>query len=190
MSTPESNLITEARHGSQQAFNMLITKYYRRLLAGLYKACHHEEDAKDVLQDSLLKAFRSIKTFRGQSSFYSWVYRISHNTLKDHWSLQRRRPPAEDVVVEPSSNLHEAHANLQDSNSPEALLSQNELSDKLASSLKNLPKTLRVTFKLRQRGFDYKRIATRIKIPIGTVRSRLNRANSIIREQINRYYVT
>jgi RNA polymerase sigma-70 factor (ECF subfamily) len=170
--------------GETQAFNALVEKYQFRILKLVNRYVNDPSEAMDVAQDSFIKAFRAIDKFRGDSAFYTWLYRIAINTAKNHAVSQNRRIIEADVeVVDMEQTL--IRANLKDYSAPEKILLDVELEQAVTEIIKHLPKELRTAITLRELdGMSYEEIAGVMACPVGTVRSRIFRAREVIERRI------
>lgn len=172
-------LVARAQEGDQVAFGMLVRKYQNKLIQ-LVSRLVGEGDAPDVAQESFIKAYRALKSFRGQSAFYTWLYRIGINSAKNHLVSRSRRPTNQDIDVNDAEMFGHTEQ-LSDIDSPEAILLSDEIRDKIASTIGKLPPDLRQAITLRELdGLSYDEIAKVMECPIGTVRSRIFRARETI----------
>lgn len=180
----DKELIKRVRTGDTQAFNALVEKYQFRILKLVNRYVNDPSEAMDVAQDSFIKAFRAIDKFRGDSAFYTWLYRIAINTAKNHAVSQNRRIIEADVeVVDMEQTL--IRANLKDYSAPEKILLDVELEQAVTEIIKHLPKELRTAITLRELdGMSYEEIAGVMACPVGTVRSRIFRAREVIERRI------
>lgn len=177
-------LVKRVQNGDKQAFNLLVEKYQFRikhLVSRFVKDSHEQED---IVQESFIKAYRAISRFRGESAFYTWLYRITVNTCKNYLMAMSRRPPAQDVVVDEAS-LPRGGERLIESNSPEHVAQNDELVEAIKQSITALPEELKQAIQLREfDGLSYEDIAVVMNCPIGTVRSRIFRAREAIEHAI------
>ncbi len=180
----DNELVERVRHGDTQAFNALVEKYQFRILKLVNRYVNDPTEALDVAQDSFLKAFRALDKFRGDSAFYTWLYRIAINTAKNHAVSQNRRIIEADVeLVDMEQTL--IRANLKDYSAPEKILLDVELEQAVTEIIKHLPKELRTAITLRELdGMSYEEIAGVMACPVGTVRSRIFRAREVIERRI------
>ena len=175
-------LVERVKQGDKQAFDLLVLKYQSRLVKLISRYMRDHAEVMDVAQEAFIKAYRALPNFRGDSAFYTWLYRIAINTAKNHLASQSRRS------VEMSVDIHEAEQyagawELRDSASPERLLMRDEIQETVAKAIAELPDDLRMAITLRElEGLSYEDIADAMDCPIGTVRSRIFRA----REAINK----
>jgi len=180
----DSEIVERARHGDSQAFSLLVQKYQFRLLKLVSRYVTDPSEAMDVTQESFIKAFRALEKFRGESAFYTWLYRIAINTAKNYVISQARRLLETDVeLVEMEVTL--TKANLKDYSTPEKVLLDVELGNVINEAIQHLPKELRLAITLRElEGLTYEEIAQRMSCPIGTVRSRIYRAREAIERRL------
>ncbi len=175
-------LVERVQNGEKAAFDLLVLKYQHRVnkLVGRFVRDHSE--VLDVSQEAFIKAYRALPNFRGDSAFYTWLYRIAINTAKNYLAARKRRPIAMDL----GTNEEQDYSNeprLRDDDTPERLLLRNEIQQTVAETIANLPEDLKLAVSLRElEGLSYEQIADAMDCPIGTVRSRIFRA----REAINR----
>lgn len=183
MTEPESGgddqLVERAQAGDKRAFELLIRKYQHKIIQ-LVGRLVGEADAPDVAQESFIKAWRALPGFRGQSAFYTWLYRIGINTAKNHLVARGRRPSGQDIDVEDAEQYGHTDQ-MSDVATPEALLLSDEIRRKVAEAIAALPPDLRQAITLRElEGLSYEDIAEAMNCPIGTVRSRIFRAREAI----------
>jgi RNA polymerase sigma-70 factor (ECF subfamily) len=173
-------LVERVLSGDNRAFTLLVTRYQHKVLGLVGRYVRDTHEAEDVAQEAFLKAYRSLHLFRGDSAFYTWLYRIAVNTAKNHLVSRGRRPPASDVDVDDTQRTESVPA-LQDSGSPEANLEKDELQRVLHAAIDELPEELRTAFSLREfSGLSYEDITAVMDCPVGTVRSRIYRAREAI----------
>ncbi|MDF7671266.1 RNA polymerase sigma factor RpoE [Orbaceae bacterium ESL0721] len=176
-------LVDRVLSGDKSAFNLLVVRYQSRL-AHLVSRYVSMSEVPDVVQDTFIKAYRSLETFKGESIFYTWLYRIAVNTAKNYLTAQYRRPPATDIDVNEAENYGHADS-LKDSDNPENVILSKEIENVVFATIKSLPEDLRRAITLREiDGLSYEEIADMMKTPIGTVRSRISRAREAIDEKL------
>lgn len=176
-------LVEKVQKGDQQAFNLLVIKYQHKV-ASLVSRYVPQADVPDVAQESFIKAYRAIGSFRGDSAFYTWLYRIAVNTAKNYLVAQDRRPPASDLEASDAENFESAGA-LKEISNPENLMLSDELKRVVFRTIESLPEDLRMAITLRELdGLSYEEIAEVMDCPVGTVRSRIFRAREAIDEKI------
>ncbi|CAG9424513.1 TPA: RNA polymerase sigma factor RpoE [Providencia alcalifaciens] len=176
-------LVEKVQKGDQQAFNLLVIKYQHKV-ASLVSRYVPQADVPDVAQESFIKAYRAIGSFRGDSAFYTWLYRIAVNTAKNYLVAQDRRPPASDLEASDAENFESAGA-LKEISNPENLMLSEELKRVVFRTIESLPEDLRMAITLRELdGLSYEEIAEVMDCPVGTVRSRIFRAREAIDEKV------
>lgn len=177
-------LVERAQAGDSRAFDALVLKYQQRVASLIGRYIRDSSEVLDVTQDAFLKAFRALPSFRGESAFYTWIYRIAINTVKNHLVAQGRRPPGDDVDAEVAEQL-EVGFKLRDNATPEGELLSDEIADNVQAALNSLPEDLRTALVLRElEGMTYEEIASAMECPIGTVRSRIFRAREAIDKRL------
>nr|WP_285903097.1 RNA polymerase sigma factor RpoE [Alkalimarinus sediminis] len=180
-------LVERVQRGDKRAFDLLVLKYQGKVasLVSRYVSDHHE--VLDVTQESFIKAYRALKNFRGESAFYTWLYRISINTAKNYLVAKGRRPPGIDIDVQDAEHFSD-QGGLKDMQSPEKNLYRSELEVALNKAITQLPEDLRVALTLREfDGLSYDEIADVMNCPVGTVRSRIFRARDAVDAKIAPY---
>jgi RNA polymerase sigma-70 factor, ECF subfamily len=174
-------LVERVQAGDKQAFGLLVTKYQRKLLRLVSRLVRDPAEAEDVAQETFIKAYRALPAFRGESAFYTWLYRIGVNTAKN-WLVAngRRAPTTTDMDNTEAENYGEGDL-LRDGDTPERLLMSKQIVDTVNSAMADLPEELRSAVTLREiEGLSYEEIAQVMDCPIGTVRSRIFRAREAI----------
>ena len=175
-------LVRRVQQGEKQAFDLLVLKYQHRLIKLISRYIRDSAEVYDVAQESFLKAYRALPNFRGDSAFYTWLYRIAINTAKNHLVYQSRRPPDSDVDSSEAEQFN-GESELKEYATPERMLLKEEIERTVIDAIDQLPQDLRTAITLRElEGMSYEEIAHTMDCPIGTVRSRIFRA----REAINR----
>lgn len=173
-------LVRRVQNGDRPAFDLLVRKYQFKIGNLISRYVFDHAEVEDIAQEVFVKAYRAIPRFRGESAFYTWLYRIAVNTAKNHLVSQGRRPPGSDIDVSDAESL-ESGRNLREIATPEASLFSNELAKAVVSALRGLPEDLREALTLRElEGLSYEEIAVAMDCPIGTVRSRIFRAREAI----------
>ena len=174
-------LVERAQGGDQRAFGMLVEKYQRKLARLLSRMMRDQAEIEDVVQESFIKAYRALPNFRGDSAFYTWLYRIGINTAKNHLVAMGRRPQVvRDVEIEDAENFEDADE-LRTMETPESEMMSKEIARTINDTMMALPDELRTAITLREiEGLSYEEIATLMSCPIGTVRSRIFRARETI----------
>ena len=181
----DSQLVARAQQGDKQAFNLLVEKYQRKLTRLLSRFIRDQAEVEDVTQEAFIKAYRALPAFRGDSAFYTWLYRIGINTAKNYlMAMGRRAPTSTEVEAEDAEGFEEGEL-LRDINTPESVLLSNEIAETVNSTIEQLPEELRRAIQMREiEGMSYEDIAQAMDCPIGTVRSRIFRAREAIAEQL------
>lgn len=178
-------LVERAQAGDKRAFDTLVSKYQRKVSRLLSRFMRNPAEIEDVSQEAFIKAYRALPAFRGDSAFYTWLYRIGVNTAKNYLVAQgRRAPTATDFDVEDSEGFADA-SQLRDINTPENLLQSKQISETIDAAMAALPEDLRNAIVLREiEGLSYEEIAETMNCPIGTVRSRIFRAREAVAEKL------
>jgi RNA polymerase sigma-70 factor (ECF subfamily) len=181
----DQELVERAQRGDKQAFGLLVEKYQRKLARLLSRFVRDPAEVEDVTQEAFIKAYRALPKFRGDSAFYTWLYRIGINTAKNYLMAAGRRAPTSTGVDSDEAESLEEGEQLRDINTPESLLLSREIGDTVNSTMEALPDELRTAIQLREiEGMSYEDIAQIMNCPIGTVRSRIFRAREAIAEQL------
>jgi RNA polymerase sigma-70 factor (ECF subfamily) len=178
-------LVERAQRGDKRAFDMLVAKYQRKLGRLLSRFIRDPAEVEDVAQEAFIKAYRALPNFRGDSAFYTWLYRIGINTAKNYLvAMGRRAPTSTDFDSEEAENFESAEG-LRDMNTPESLLATQQIGETVNEAMEALPEDLRTAIVLREiEGLSYEEIANVMECPIGTVRSRIFRAREAIAERL------
>ena len=181
----DQKLVEKAQQGDKKAFGILVEKYNKKLTRLLSRMVRDQSEIEDIVQDSFIKAYRAINNFRGDSAFYTWLYRIGINTAKNHLVSLGRRPKAMDSVeIEDIENFEDGHE-LRNLETPETSMMTNEIVTTVNETIEMLPDDLRQAITLREMdGLSYDEIAAIMECPIGTVRSRIFRAREAISEKL------
>lgn len=178
-------LVERAQRGDKAAFGLLVSKYQRKLIRLLSRLIRDPAEVEDVAQEAFIKAYRALPAFRGESAFYTWLYRIGINTAKN-WLVSngRKVPTTTDVIAEDAEGYEEADL-LRDNDTPERLLMTKQIGEAVSTAMDALPEELRTAVVLREiEGLSYEEIAEVMSCPIGTVRSRIFRAREAIAERL------
>lgn len=176
-------LVEKVQLGDQKAFNLLVIRYQHKV-ASLISRYVPQGDVPDVAQEAFIKAYRAIGSFRGDSAFYTWLYRIAVNTAKNYLVAQGRRPPSNDLDASDVENFETSNA-LKEISNPENLMLSEELRRVVFQTIESLPEDLRVAIALRELdGLSYEEIAVIMDCPVGTVRSRIFRAREAIDNKV------
>lgn len=182
--TTDQQLVARVQKGDRRAFDLLVIKYQHRILALVGRFVRDFAEAQDVTQEAFVKAYRALPNFRGESQFYTWMYRIAVNTAKNYLVSRGRRTPTQDIDID-DSEFFTAEPNLKDNSSPDALLQRDELQKVVFDAIAALPEELRMAVTLREMdGLSYEEIAEVMDCPIGTVRSRIFRAREAIERKM------
>ena len=177
-------LVKRSQKGDQRAFDLLVMKYQHKVIGVVSRYVRDRADMEDIAQEAFIKAYRALPSFRGDSAFYTWIYRIAVNTAKNHLVSQSRRPPATDVDAQDAEYLY-SNSDLNAIENPENQLFGNELQRCVDQAIKALPDDLRTALTLREfDGLSYEEIAEVMECPVGTVRSRIFRGREAIDNQI------
>jgi RNA polymerase sigma-70 factor (ECF subfamily) len=181
----DQQLVERAQRGDKRAFELLVEKYQRKLGRLLARFIRDPAEVEDVTQEAFIKAYRALPAFRGDSAFYTWLYRIGINTAKNYlMALGRRAPTSTEVDVEDAESFEDGEQ-LRDINTPESMLLSKEIATTVNSAIEELPEELRTAIQLREiEGMSYEDIARIMDCPIGTVRSRIFRAREAIAERL------
>lgn len=180
----DQELVKRVQSGDKQAFDLLVLKYQHKALKLISRYIHDSSEAQDVAQDAFLKAYRALPKFRGESAFYTWLYRIAINTAKNYLVARGRRPPTDDIEAS-DAEQYEGASGLREHATPEQLLYRDELEKAVTGAFEDLPEDLRTAIMMRElEGMSYEEIAEAMDCPIGTVRSRIFRAREAIDKRI------
>jgi RNA polymerase sigma-70 factor (ECF subfamily) len=180
----DKELVRRVQKGDLRAFDLLFSRYQYKIVNLVSRFLRDPEDVQDVVQEAFIKAYRALPRFRGESAFYTWLYRIAINTAKNHLVARSRRPPGVDVEVEDAEHFESADA-LRENADPESALSRDELEAEIHAAIADLPEDLRSAVTLREfDGLSYEQIAEIMDCPVGTVRSRIFRAREAIDKRI------
>lgn len=177
-------LIKRVQQGDKSAFDLLVVKYQHKILKLIMRYVRDPSEAMDVAQEAFLKAYRAAPSFRGESAFYTWLYRIAINTAKNYLVAAGRRPTQFEVDLQ-DPEQYESFAKLRELDTPEGLALSDEIRDAVNSAIADLPDDLRTAILLREiEGMSYEEIAQTMECPVGTVRSRIFRAREAIDKRI------
>jgi RNA polymerase sigma-70 factor (ECF subfamily) len=178
-------LVRKAQAGDKRAFEVLVSKYQRRILRLLGRILHNQSDVEDIAQETFLKAYRALPKFRNESAFYTWLYRIAVNTARNHISSKHNQVFVSDQIDTQDGETFSLLDNLTDGETPETHMHNREIIESLQIALDELPEQLRQAIVLRElEGLSYEEIATAMDCPVGTVRSRIFRAREAISERL------
>ena len=177
-------LVERVQKGDKRAFDLLIQKYQHRIVSLVSRYVSDPSEAQDVAQEAFIKAYRAIKRFRGDSAFYTWLYRIAINTAKNWIVAKNRRPPNSDIDAS-DAEQYAISSRLRETSTPERELLREEIENTVFDTIAKLPEDLRTAIMLREMdGMSYEEIAITMECPIGTVRSRIFRAREAIDEKL------
>ena len=180
----DKELVRRTQNGDHAAFDLLFLRYQHKIHGLVGRYVTRQDEAEDVTQEAFIKAFRALPRFRGESAFYTWLYRIAVNTAKNHLASQSRRPQGVDLDAE-DADVGEAAEALKDTEDPESALRRDELQTAIEQAIAALPGDLRSALTLREfDGLSYAQIAEVMACPVGTVRSRIFRAREAVDDHI------
>lgn len=181
----DQQLVERVQRGDKQAFGLLVSKYQRKLLRLLSRLIRDPAEVEDVAQETFIKAYRALPAFRGESAFYTWLYRIGVNTAKNYLVAQGRRAPTATGFSSEDAETFDDGEQLRDINTPERLMMSRQIGQTVEVAMEALPEELRTAIVLREiEGMSYEEIAGIMECPIGTVRSRIFRAREAIAEKL------
>ena len=179
------SLVRRAKKGDYRAFDLLVLKYQSRVIATAYKYVKERQLAEDIAQEAFIKSYKSIDSFREESSFYTWVYRITVNTAKNYLLSSKRR---DELVISDLSQDDSFYPEKLDIDSPQEILKASELRDLIFETLSSLGEETRTALSLREfDGLSYEQIAEIVQCPVGTVRSRIFRGREVIEEVVGKH---
>ena len=180
----DKKLVKRVQRGDKGAFDLLVLKYQHKIVNLVMRYVRDPELALDITQEAFIKAYRALPRFRGDSAFYTWMYRIAVNTAKNHLAAQRRRPMNVELGMQ-DPEQYDLHAKLKETDTPEGITLSNELKATVERAIAALPEDLRTAIILRElEGMSYEEIAQTMECPVGTVRSRIFRARDAISKKI------
>jgi RNA polymerase sigma-70 factor (ECF subfamily) len=178
-------LVERVQAGDRRAFDVLVSKYQRRLMRLVSRLVHDPAEAEDVVQETFIKAYRALRHFRGDAAFYTWLYRIGINTAKNYLVTQSRRTPTSSETDAEQAESFDDGNRLRDNNTPESVLASKQIAATVNAAMDVLPIELRTAIVLREiEGLSYEEISEIMACPIGTVRSRIFRAREVIAEKL------
>jgi len=183
-SSTDQDLVERVQRGDKKAFDILVLKYQHRIVKLVSRYIRDDAEVLDVAQEAFIKAYRALPRFRGDSAFYTWLYRIAINTAKNFLVSRNRRPPTSDIDAEEAEQYMDVAA-LKDINTPERLLLKDEIEQTVYKAIEQLPEDLRTAITLREmEGLSYEEISHAMDCPVGTVRSRIFRAREAIDKKL------
>lgn len=178
-------LVRRVKKGDSHAFDLLVLKYQHKIAKVIGRYVRDASEVNDVSQEVFIKTYRAIQGFRGESAFYTWLYRVAVNTAKNYLVAQDRRPPDTDIDAS-EAEFFPGQSDLQESGSPEHIVLRDEIEQTVYHAIASLPAELRTAITLRElEGLTYEKIAEVMDCPVGTVRSRIFRAREAIDKEIN-----
>jgi RNA polymerase sigma-70 factor (ECF subfamily) len=181
----DQQLVERVQRGDKGAFDLLVVKYQRKLGRLLSRFIRDPSEVEDVTQEAFIKAYRALPGFRGDSAFYTWLYRIGINTAKNHLVAMGRRAPTSTEMDAEEAESMDSGEQLRDLNTPENQMMSRQVGDTVNQTLQELPEELRAALTLREiEGLSYEEIATVMQCPVGTVRSRIFRAREAVAEKL------
>lgn len=181
----DQQLVERVQRGDKAAFDLLVTKYQRKIFRLLSRLIRDSAEVEDVAQEAFIKAYRALPNFRGDSAFYTWLYRIAINTAKNFLVSQGRRAPTSTEADVEDAETFDDGEHLRDLNTPDAMLLSRQVADAVNRAIDRLPEDLKTAIVLRElEGLSYEEIAETMNCPIGTVRSRIFRAREAIAEEL------
>ena len=177
----DAELVARVQRGDKQAFDLLVLKYQRKIMRLLSRMIRDPGEIEDVAQEAFIKAYRALPQFRGESAFYTWLYRIAINTARNWLAQNNRRPSTPSAQENEDGETFDATDNLTDSSNPESEMASRQIADTVNKAMNDLPEDLRNAIVMREiDGMSYEDIAESMNCPIGTVRSRIFRAREAI----------
>ncbi len=180
----DQKLVERVQKGDNGAFDLLVLKYQHKIVNLVMRYVRDPELAQDITQEAFIKAYRALPRFRGESAFYTWMYRIAVNTAKNYLAAQRRRPMELELDMQ-DPEQYELHAMLKETDTPEGITLSNELMEIVENAIAALPEDLQTAIILRElEGMSYEEIAQTMECPVGTVRSRIFRARDAISNKV------
>jgi RNA polymerase sigma-70 factor (ECF subfamily) len=183
----DAELVKRVQNGDKKSFDILVIKYQNKLFSTISRFISDPSEVHDVAQDTFVKAYRALPNFRGESAFYTWIYRIAINTAKNYLTAKERRPPAFDIDSQDAEN-YSTGTSFKEQASPEECLIREQLKSLIFESINTLPEELKLTITLREiKGMSYEEISESMECPIGTVRSRIFRAREILDQNIQAF---
>jgi len=187
--TSDLALVRRVQHGDKGAFDALVLKYQHKVVKLVMRYVRNPAEAEDITQEAFIKAYRALPQIRGDSAFYTWLYRIAINTAKNAIVSRDRNPVDFDLDLQNSEESYDMQGRLKDSETPEALVLTEEIRSTVNSAIDALPEDLRTAIVLRElEGLSYEEIAAAMDCPVGTVRSRIFRAREAIDRRLREVF--
>ena len=184
MTDDDQELVKRVQRGDKRAYDLLVLRYQHKIYSLVSRYIRDQDEVPDVVQEAFIKAYRALANFRGDSAFYTWLYRIAINTAKNYLVSRGRRPPGTDIEASDAENYESGEA-LRDVANPENSLATEQLQATIDAAIESLPEELRMALTLREfAGLSYEEIADAMGCPVGTVRSRIFRAREAVEQQI------
>jgi len=181
----DAALVARVQRGDKRAFDLLVLKYQRKIMRLLSRMIRDPAEIEDVTQEAFIKAYRALPQFRGESAFYTWLYRIAINTARNWQAANNRRPLTSSIIETGEGETFDEIDNLTDISTPESMLASRQIAETVNAAMQSLPEDLRTAILLREiEGMSYEDIAQSMGCPIGTVRSRIFRAREAIASQL------
>lgn len=181
----DAELVRRVQRGDKRAFDLLVLKYQRKIMRLLSRMIRDPAEIEDVTQEAFIKAYRALPQFRGESAFYTWLYRIAINTARNWQAANGRRPVTSSIVESADGETFDEIDNLTDISTPESMLASRQIAETVNAAMQSLPSDLRTAILMREiDGMSYEDIAQAMGCPIGTVRSRIFRAREAIASQL------
>ncbi|TAN49976.1 MAG: RNA polymerase sigma factor RpoE [Methylococcaceae bacterium] len=181
----DSELVARVQAGDKKAFDLLVLKYQHRIVQLVYRYIKDPVESQDVAQEAFIKAYRALPEFRGESAFFTWLYRIAINTAKNHLAMRNRRPGDDDDLDLDDAEQMATVGRLKNFETPERVLLSEELAEAILAAFDDLSEDLRTAISLRELdGMSYEKIAEVMQCPVGTVRSRIFRAREAIDQRL------
>jgi RNA polymerase sigma-70 factor (ECF subfamily) len=187
--TSDISLVRRVQRGDKGAFDALVLKYQHKVVKLVMRYVRNPAEAEDIAQEAFIKAYRALPQFRGDSAFYTWLYRIAINTAKNAIVSRDRSPIEYDLDLQNSEESYDVQGRLKDSETPEALVMTDEIRSTVNAAIDSLPEDLRTAIVLRElEGLSYEEIAATMECPVGTVRSRIFRAREAIDKRLREVF--
>ncbi|MCD2449083.1 RNA polymerase sigma factor RpoE [Methylicorpusculum oleiharenae] len=181
----DQDLVLRVQQGDKSAYDLLVIKYQHKIIQLVNRYVKDQSEAQDVAQETFIKAYRALGNFRGDSAFYTWLYRIAINTAKNYLVARTRRGSDSELDIDDEEQVHNINE-LKGLDTPEQLLLNDEIIETIRSAIEKLPEEMRIAITLREfEGMSYEEIAEAMDCPVGTVRSRIFRAREAIDSKLN-----